>query len=179
MNMPETMECKYVQWWLSCHPSVTLNDVMAVLWKCHGLSNGEMLTLTNSPTSDSFHWKGSEIDNSSNIHLTHQGAVTTCLPYMVPSGSLKGLLRSHSFHLFWSIFILCMFRKNYSPLLHSMLHSTLPCYRLQYQSAIYTEASFFWLLTLVNKCTISHLWHKWQNINNQDVISFRKEPLGR
>lgn len=111
MNMPETMECKYVQWWLSCHPSVTLNDVMAVLWKCHGLSNGEMLTLTNSPTSDSFHWKGSEIDNSSNIHLTHQGAVTTCLPYMVPSGSLKGLLRSHSFHLLWSIFILCMFRK--------------------------------------------------------------------
>lgn len=86
MNMPETMECKYVQWWLSCHPSVTLNDVMAVLWKCHGLSNGEMLTLTNSPTSDSFHWKGSEIDNSSNIPFN----TSRCSNYMP---SLHGSFR--------------------------------------------------------------------------------------
>lgn len=39
-------------------PSMMLNDVMALLFKCHGLSNGDngkVLALTNSPTSDFFH----------------------------------------------------------------------------------------------------------------------------
>lgn len=46
-------------------PSVMLKDVTAVLYGCHGLTNGangKVLTSTNRPVADSFHKKGSETD---------------------------------------------------------------------------------------------------------------------